>query len=154
MSSTFQRFTNENRFERVIEMTGPVLYHNIQNRALFTFSTFFNGIASVPSANCGYLTDGGFSGLAVVGWFPVAEFPYYYDIIRNERPIQVRYEFRVSGATSGYLRLVGLGTSTEPTGEGPSDSDEQISLALGQHLLAIQRPIPMPTAKDIPRPDK
>lgn len=91
----------------------------------------------------GYLTDGGFSGLSVVGWFPLAEYSYYYEISRAERPVQVIYEFSVAGAGSGYLSLVGLGTSAAQIGHGPSES-----VAAG--MLHIARMIPMPTLKDLP----
>lgn len=150
VSSYLERFTGETRPSRVLEMTGPVLHHGIQNRATFAFSSFFDGVWSSPVA--GYLTDGGFAGLSVVGWFPVAEFSYYYDILRSERPIHVLYEFRDAGASSGYLRRVGLGTSTEPIGEGPSESIERISAILAEHLTPFRgRVVPMPIAKDLPK---
>ena len=150
VSSYLERFTGETRPSRVLEMTGPVLYHGIQNRAIFAFSSFFKGIWQTPVA--GYLTDGGFSGLSVAGWFPVGEFSYYYDIIRSERPIHVLYEFRDAGASSGYLRRVGLGTSTEPIGEGPSESIEAISGILAEHLTPVRGlAVPMPIAEDLPK---
>lgn len=150
VSSSLQRFTGETRPSRVLEMTGPVLYHGIQNRATFAFSSFFDGVWTSPVA--GYLTDGGFSGLVVTGWFPLAEFSYYYDILRSERPVHVFYEFRDAGATSGYLRRVGLGTSTEQIGEGPSDSPERISAILAERFTPIrERIVPMPTLKDLPK---
>lgn len=107
------------------------------------------GIWTSPVA--GYLSDGGFAGLSVAGWFPLAEFSYYYDILRSERPVHVLYEFRDSGATSGYLRRVGLGTSIEQIGEGPSESAERISAMLTKHLAPVhERIVPMPTLKDLP----
>jgi len=129
VSSYLERFSGETRLTRVLEMTGPVLFHGIQNHALFAFVSSFNGFAG-QNPVAGYPVDGGFSGLSVTGWFPVAEFSYYYDILRNERPVQVLYEFRDASVTSGYLSQVGLGMSTEPIGEGPSDSDAQIAAAL------------------------
>ncbi len=126
---------------------------SIQNRALFAFSSFFDGVWSSPVA--GYLTDGGFSGLSVAGWFPVAEFSYYYDIVRSERPIHVMYEFRDAGASNGYLRRVGLGTSTEPIGEGPSESIESISGLLAEHTTLVRGlTVPMPIADDLPKRSK
>jgi hypothetical protein len=148
VSTYLERFTDETRPSRLLEMVGPVQYHGIQNRASFAFSSYFDGIWSSPVA--GYLTDGGFAGLSVVGWFPVAEFSYYYDILRSERPIHVLYDFRDTGASSGYLRRVGLGTSTEPIGEGPSESTEIISGMLIQNLNSVVgRIAPMPTQKDL-----
>jgi hypothetical protein len=105
VSSHLQRFPEETRPSRVLEMTGAVQFHGIQNHALFAFDPAFDGIWPNPVA--GYLTDGGFAGLSVVGWFPLAEYSYYYEILRSERPVQVIYEFSVAGATSGYLSMVG-----------------------------------------------
>ena len=149
VSSYLERFPGETRPTRLLDMAGPVLFHGIQNHAFFSFSSFFDGVWTAPVA--GYLTDSGFSGRSVVGWFPIGEFSYYYDILRNERPVQVLYEFSNAGETSGYLSKVGLGTSTEPIGEGPSDSTEQISAALLQHLTPIQIVVPLPTARDLPK---
>lgn len=150
VSTYLQRFTGEARPTRVLEMVGPVLYHGIQNRAVFAFSSVFDGVWASPVA--GYLTDGGFAGLSVAGWFPLAEFTFYYDILRSERPVHVQYEFRDSGVSSGYLSLVGLGTSTEPVGEGPSESVESLASILGAHLNGMlrERILPMPVQEDLP----
>jgi hypothetical protein len=59
VSSYLERFAGETRFSRVLDMAGPVLFHGIQNHALFAFSSFFDGVWTSPVA--GYLTDGGFS---------------------------------------------------------------------------------------------
>ncbi|BDP40807.1 hypothetical protein DAETH_07760 [Deinococcus aetherius] len=107
-------FPGETRPTRVLGLTGPVLYHRIQNRAVRSFSSFFDGVWSSPVA--GDLTDGGFAGLSVVGWFPLAGFPYSCDILRAERPVNVLYEFRDAGAKSGWLD-----TSNERVGEGKED---------------------------------
>lgn len=148
VTTELKRFTGETRFIRILEMTGPVLHHGIQNRAIFAFNTFFDGVWSNPVA--GYLTDGGFDGLSVVGWFPVSEFPYYYDIVRSERPVFVKYALRDSGVTSSYLRMVGLGTSTEELGEGPSESAEEIESVLADRLShARTRIVPLPTSEDL-----
>lgn len=153
VSSSLERFSGSTRPSRVLEMAGPVLYHGIQSRALFSFSTAFDGVWSSPVA--GYLADHGFAGTSVVGWFPLAEFSYYYDVLRAERPVHVLYEFRDAGVRSGYLRRVGLGTSVEPVGEGPSESVERISASLLERLSpssasAPARSIPMPVAEDLP----
>lgn len=150
VSSYLERFPGETRPSRVLEMTGPVLHHGIQHRAVFAFTSAFDGVWSSPVA--GYLTDGGFAGMSVAGWFPLAEFSYYYDILRSERPIHLLYEFRDAGATSGYLRRVGLGTSVEQIGEGPSESPERISEMLADHLAPIRkRIVPLPTLRDLPK---
>lgn len=148
VSTYLERFAGETRPTRVLEMKGPVLYHGIQNRASFAFSSAFSGVWSDPVV--AYLTDGGFAGLSIAGWFPVSEFSYYYDIVRAERPINVFYEFREYGATAGYLRQLGLGTSNERVGEGPSDSTEDISLSLSTSLEALMRNVmPMPTRSSL-----
>lgn len=149
VSAYLQRFTGETRLSRVLKMTGPVQHHGIQNRAIFAFNSRWDGVWPNPVA--GHLVDGGYSGLSLVGYFPVAEFQYYYDIVRSERPVHVSYEFRESGASSGYLRRVGLGTSTEPIGEGPSESIEHMAAILSEHLNPVRGVIvPMPIAADLP----
>lgn len=148
VSTELQRFPGETRISRLLELVGPVLYHGIQNRATFAFNTFFEGTWGSPVA--GYLTDGGFDGLSVVGWFPVREFSTYYDIVRSERPVFVKYALRESGTGSGYLSTVGLGTSTEEIGEGPSESAEEIQRLLTEQLApARRRIVPLPTRKDM-----
>jgi hypothetical protein len=141
VSTQLQRFPGETRPSRVLEMVGPVLTHGIQNHAMFAYNPFFDGVWTNPVA--GYLTDGGFSGLSVVGWFSLAEYTYYYEILRSERPIQVIYDFRDAAATSGYLSMVGLGTSSAQIGHGPSES-------ISAGMLHIARLIPMPLEKDLP----
>jgi hypothetical protein len=149
VSTYLERFTSETRRTRVLELIGPVLYHGIQNRALFAFSNSFDGAFSSPVV--GYLTaPGGYAGFSIAGWFPVAEFSYYYDIVRSERPVHVLYEFRDAGASSGYLRKLGLGTSVEQLGEGPTDSSERISAMMASNISGIRDFIvPMPTTKDL-----
>ena len=120
-----------NQFERVLEMRGPALYHGIRNKAVFAFSSAFNTFTE-PVA--GFIQAEITGGFFVVGWLPVLEFAYYYDILRSERPVNVLYELRERDASTGYLRKVGLGTSTEPIGEGPSDSTEELSAIMAAHL--------------------
>ena len=152
VTSYLERFTGETRPTRVLAMTGPVLYHGIQNKATFAFTSAFDGVWASPVA--GYLTNGGYAGLSIAGWFSLAEYTYYYDILRSESPINVIYEFREFGATSGYLRQLGLGTATEQIGEGPSDSPEAISSALIDHLEIVRKIVPLPTAKDMPKRER
>lgn len=153
VSSYLQRLTGETRVSRVLELTGPVLHHGIQNRALFAFDPQFDGIWISPVA--GFIVDGGFSGLSVAGWFPLVEFTYYYDIVRAERPVHVHYEYRDASSTTGYLRSVGLGTSIEPIGEGPSESVESISTTMAERLTSVRlRMTPMPRQEDLPMRNK
>lgn len=118
-----QRFASggstETRLNRVLELESPRLAHGIVVRVILSFSTFFDGWSGTPVV--GFYSVSNPSAPLVAGWLPHREFEYYYDLVRNERPIFVFYEFRESGATSGYLRQIGLGTSREPVGEGPED---------------------------------
>ena len=69
----------------------------------------------------------------MLGWFPLAEFDDYYDLLRSERPVHVYYEYGsgrgfATDTTDGALRRVGLSTTTgELVGEGPSDSSITIT---------------------------
>ena len=69
VSSELQRFPGATRASRVLEMTGPVQFHGIQNHATFAFDPSFDGVWTNPVA--GYLTDGGFSGIVGGGMVPV-----------------------------------------------------------------------------------
>lgn len=150
VSSYLNRPAGQTRPSRVLKMTGPVLYHGIQNRATFGFHPSFGGTWGSPVA--GYVSNPGYAGLSVVGWFPLQEFEYYYDILRSEKPLHVIYELRDPDAYVGYLREVGLGTATEPIGEGPSESTSAISAVLAQHLTDASRVVvPMPVAADLPQ---
>ena len=154
VSITLERFSTGTRRERMLELIGPTLYHGITQRASFAFSTAFDAdIWGAPVV--GFADNSGYS-FTIVGWFPVAEFSYYYDIVRNERPVNVIYEFRDTGATSGYLSRLGLGTSMERVGEGPSDSTESIPamMAVSDLGRSGRFTIPMPTLKDLSGKDK
>lgn len=113
--------------ERALHMVGPLQYHGIQNKAIFVFSDQFN---SFNADAAGYVSDGGFDGLTVVGWFPRHEFGDYYDIVRAESPVSVEFFLRDAGAYSGYARTVGLNTGAEPVGEGPADTEAALANAL------------------------
>ena len=149
VSATLERSPSGTRRERVLELIGATLYHGVQQRATFAFSTNFD-IEVWGSPIVGYANNSSYT-FTIVGWFPVAEFSYYYDIVRNERPVHVVYDFSDPGSTSGALRRLGLGTSMERVGEGPSDSTESISaiMALSDLGRLGQYTIPMPTLKDL-----
>lgn len=155
VSAQLQRFPGEIRRSRLLEMTGPVLAHGIQNRATFAFSDFFGTPSDHPNQVVGYLTDGGFSGLSVAGWLPADEFEHYYDIVRHERPISVRYQYRDYGQSygTGYLREVGLGTDVEPIGEGPAESVAAFT-ALMARRLELRHPVLVPLGlPDVEEPE-
>ena len=131
-------YTNRSR---VLEMKGPIQYHGIQNRAVFAFEASWD---SWVGGRAGYLSWApNYAGLVVAGWFGVSDFEYFYDILRSERPVHVRYEYATghSGSGAGYLRQVGLGTSEEQIGEGPSDSTGDLFAQL-QAMSIIPYPSP------------
>lgn len=149
VSSYLNRPSGNTVPNRLLKMTGPVLYHGIQNRAIFAFHPNFSGTWGSPVA--GYVSNPGYTGLVVVGWFPLGEYQVYYDILRSEKPLHVIYELRDPEAYTGYLREVGLGTATEPIGEGPSESTGAIIATLAEHLTDASRVVvPMPLRSDLP----
>jgi len=145
VSSQLQRFPGETRPSRTLDMTGPVQEHGIQNHALFAFNSFFDGIWPNPVA--GYISyPGGYNGLTLVGWFPLSEYSYYYEILRAEKPIQVIYDYTgaIPPNLTGYLSMVGLGNSSgAQTGHGPSES-------MAAAMMNIAHILPMPTERDLP----
>jgi hypothetical protein len=151
VSSYLARPGNETTLSRVLELTSPPMFHNIRNHASFAFSTSFEHVWNEPVAGYLGILAG---GLSIVGWFPLAEYGYYYDILRSEKPVHVLYEFKEGNATAGYLSQLGLGTSFEQVGEGPSDSDHGIAeyLAYMDDLLVVgRRVLPWPTREVLPK---
>lgn len=144
VTSQLQRFPGETRPSRVLDMTGPILTHGIQNHALFGFDPFFDGVWATPVA--GYISyPGGYNGLTLVGWFPLYEYEYYYEILREQTGLQVIYDYTPPQPANltGYLSLVGLGDSSSQVGNAPSAS-------MAEAMLQIARIVPMPTQKDLP----
>jgi hypothetical protein len=121
VTTDLQRFgtgPTDTRRTRSLELTSAPMYHGLVLRATIAFSTFFDGWSGSPVV--GYYSDGNPWAPVVAGWFPVGEFSAWYDILRNERPVSLVYEFQ-AGA-SGYLRYLALATGQEPPGEGPADA--------------------------------
>lgn len=145
VTSQLQRFPGETRPSRVLDMSGPVLTHGIQNHALFAFNPFFDGIWTTPVA--GYISyPGGYNGLTVVGWFPLNEYSYYYEILRQQTAVQVIYDYvpPQPANLTGYLSMVGLGdSSSAQVGNAPSAS-------MAEAMVHIARIVPMPTERDLP----
>lgn len=110
----------ETRRTRTLQFASAPMYHGLVLRALIAFSTSFDGWTG--SQVVGYYSDGNPWAPFISGWFPVAEFPIWYDIVRNEAPVSLVYEFSTAGAYSGYLRYLALSTGQEPPGEGPADA--------------------------------
>jgi hypothetical protein len=54
------------------------------------------------------------------GWLPSAEYAFWYDVLRSEKPLTLFYDITPIGGAN-YVSKITVGTSTEPTGEGPED---------------------------------
>ncbi len=115
-STSIQRFASRTRIGRVLELRSYPLYHGIRERAVLSFSTSFDVFTSPV---VGHLSHGP-SCSQVVGWLPLAEFGFYYELLRSERPIYLFFDTR-PGETAGYLTSLRLGTTDEPVGEGPGE---------------------------------
>lgn len=114
-----------------IEIAGPVLAHGIQNTAtLYFFPTY-------PELNGWALNVGGlnFDGIHVLGQVPFADIDRWYDLLRNEAPVQLYYTYGASGSTTKPLQLLALETGNEPPGEGPEDAD-QVTAAIHSLVAA------------------
>lgn len=63
------------------------------------------------------------SGALLIGTLSDRDFQYWYDILRNEKPIKLTY--LVSNDPSPVVRFdhLSIGTSAEGVGEGPKDPD-------------------------------
>lgn len=102
---------------RIIEIVSVMQFHGIVERAVLNFSTKFDNF-NVP-AMATYNASNPFAPL-IAGWLPSTEFSFWYDILRNENPLTLFYDFSsILGAS--YIDKITLGTSTEPLGEGPAD---------------------------------
>ncbi|MCK8494303.1 MULTISPECIES: hypothetical protein [Spirosoma] len=66
------------------------------------------------------LKTGAFRGSTTI---PIAEFPNYYDVLRNEKPVSIRFDFDEDPSMTPVGELIPLTsftifTSDEPLGEG------------------------------------
>jgi hypothetical protein len=113
-----------------IEIAGPVLAHGIQSSATLYFFPTYPELAGW-ALNVGGLN---FDGIHVIGQVPFADFDRWYDLLRNESPVQLYYTYGASDSTTKPLQLVALETGNEPPGEGPQDEDA-VGAAI-HHLLA------------------
>jgi hypothetical protein len=104
---------------RALDLRSNILYHGIIVRAIISFSTYFDRWLG-PEVVGYYWATNPYAPL-MAGFFPVVEYPPWYDIVRNEQPVRLLYEFKEPGAFSGALGYLGLETGEEPLGEGPVD---------------------------------
>ncbi len=70
-----------------------------------------------PSDTVGYI-----AGDLLVGMLDDSDFPFWYDILRSEKPVKVTY---VENSAASEIRIwhLSVGTSDEGVGEGPKDPD-------------------------------
>lgn len=114
-----------------IQITGPTLAHGIRNDAtLYFFPSYATMSGSV--LNVGGLN---FDGITVIGRVPFEEFGRFYDLLRNEAPVQLYYTYGSSSTTTKPLNLVAIRTGDEPAGEGPEDADA-VEAAIGALVAA------------------
>jgi hypothetical protein len=75
----------------------------------------------VPTASpdsVGYVA----AGTQLIGLLPVEDFPFWYDILRNERPVRIHYTEGVGSGNTVHVEAISIGTNDEPLGEGPVDT--------------------------------
>ena len=103
---------------RILEIASVPQFHGIVERAILNFSTFWDNWAVTPVV--GFYST--FNPLQPIlnGWLPSSEYPFWYDVLRSEKPLTLFYVITPLGGAN-YVSTITLGTSTEPTGEGPDD---------------------------------
>ena len=72
---------------------------------------------SQPADTVGYV-----AGSLLVGLLDDEDFPFWYDIVRSEKPVRVTY-LEDSADSQNRVRHLSIGTSDEGVGEGPQDPD-------------------------------
>lgn len=100
--------TNAHRFFIVAEgfsENGPI------NRAVIYFWP------SKPADTVGYV-----AGSLLVGMLDDGDFQYWYDILRNEKPVKISY-VENSSASENKVWHISVNTTNEGVGEGPEDPD-------------------------------
>jgi len=102
----------------IIEIVSVPEFHGIVERAVLNFSTFWDNWAGTPVV--GYYNTSNPLQPVLSGWLPSSEYAFWYDVLRSEKPLTFFYDITPIGGAS-YVSKITLGTSTEPTGEGPSD---------------------------------
>lgn len=102
-----------------ITVYGPLAASGIRHYAQLLFSPSASGLSGVADT----------VGLSSVGIRIFADLPYrdfapMYDLVRNEAPVHLSYEYGSSPTATKPLNYVGiLSNSLETPGEGPSDTD-------------------------------
>jgi hypothetical protein len=103
---------------RILEITSVPQTHGLTERAVLNFSTLWDNWGGSPVVGY-YGTSNPFQP-TLSGWLPSSEYPLWYDVLRAEKPLILFYDITPIGGAN-YVSRITLGTSTEPTGEGPED---------------------------------
>src|SRR5262249_55624433 len=103
---------------RILEITSVQQFHGIVERAVLNFSTYWDNWTGTPVV--GYYSTFNPYQPVLTGWLPSSEYALWYDVLRSEKPLTFFYDIMVIGGAN-YVSKITLGTSTEPTGEGPDD---------------------------------
>jgi hypothetical protein len=103
---------------RILEIVSVPQLHGTVERAVLNFSTAWDNWSGTPAVGY-YQTLNPLQPL-LFGWLPSAEYAFWYDVLRSENPLTLFYDITPIGGAN-YVSKITLGTSTEPTGEGPSD---------------------------------
>jgi hypothetical protein len=103
---------------RMLEIASVPQFHGIIERAFLNFSTLWDNWAGTPAV--GYYDTHNPYQPVLTGWMPSSEYAFWYDVLRSEKPLTLFYEITPIGGAP-YVSKITLGSSTEPTGEGPED---------------------------------
>jgi hypothetical protein len=103
---------------RIVEIVSVPQFHGIVERGVLDFSTLWDNWSGIPAVGY-YSTFNPFQPV-VYGWLPSSEYALWYDVLRSEKPLTFFYDITPIGGAD-YVSQITLGTSTEPTGEGPDD---------------------------------
>lgn len=109
------------RRERMLVLKSVTMFHGIVVTARLAFSTSFDSWSGGPA---GFM--GGLDTFApqITGWYPLADFAPAYDMLRNEKPLFLEYDFRAGDETAAgrYLERLVIRSEAEPLGEGAPDA--------------------------------
>jgi hypothetical protein len=103
---------------RIIELTASPVIIGIMERAVLAFSTGYDNWVGTPAA--GFYDSSNPLQPRITGWLPSSEYSLWYDVLRSEKPLVFFCDITPIGGAS-YVSKISLGSSTEPTAEGPVD---------------------------------
>jgi hypothetical protein len=127
--------------ERALVLDSIVYTHAIRHKASLVFETVPPGIKDLGGV--GYVTNVGalnYNGHTIGGWLNPGLFDEVYDVVRNEKPIKLRYSYKdwpdAETSTTKLLTRIVVSTDDEIPGEGGDDSDSTSSEAMISAVLA------------------